>query len=198
LITTFLATLFLELEFAIYLGVLLSLILFLAKTSTPNIPVLSIDNGPDSTHRKFVTTDEKPLEECPQVKIIRIEMSVYFGSINHIQKAISRIVEMNNINHILIEASGINFIDLAGAEVLVSENKRLLKQGGGLYFVGLKPTVYEFAAKSGFIKQIGNDHFFDSKSQAIRRIYRHLNKDTCSRCDVKLFSECRSSISSQG
>jgi len=40
LLTTFFATLFLELEFAIYLGVLLSLVLFLAKTSTPASPHL--------------------------------------------------------------------------------------------------------------------------------------------------------------
>ena len=191
LLTTFLATLFLELEFAIYIGVLLSLILFLAKTSTPNIPVLSIDNSPKNTHRKFINVDEKPLLECPQLKIIRIDMSVYFGSVNHIQKCISRIVDNENIYHILIESSGINFIDLAGAEVLVSENKRLLKQGGGLYFVGLKPSVYEFAAKSCFIKQIGNDHFFDSKSEAVHKIYNHLDQGICANCQVKIFSECK-------
>ncbi|HIO92162.1 MAG TPA: SulP family inorganic anion transporter [Leucothrix mucor] len=190
LLTTFFATLFLELEFAIYLGVLLSLILFLAKTSTPNIPVLSIDNTPSSTHRKFINIDEKPIQECPQIKIIRIDMSVYFGSINHIQKCITSIIEKEKINHILIESSGINFIDFAGAEVLVSENKRLIRQGGGLYFVGLKPSVYEFAAKSFFIRQIGNEHFFDSKSQAIHSIYKHLNKSICSGCKVKAFNEC--------
>lgn len=190
LLTTFFATLFLELEFAIYLGVLLSLILFLAKTSTPNIPVLSIDNGPHVTHRKFVNIEEKPLEECPQVKIIRIDMSIYFGSINHIQKHISKIVDEEHINHILIEASGINFIDLAGAEVLISENKRLCKQGGGLYFVGLKPAVYEIVAKSNFFKEVGNDHFFDSKSQAVRKIYGHLNKNKCEGCTTRIFSEC--------
>lgn len=191
LITTFFATLFLELEFAIYIGVLLSLVLFLAKTSTPNVPVLSIDNGPYSTHRKFVQIDEKPLEQCPQLKILRIDMSVYFGSVNHIQKILDKIEDNENIHHILIEASGINFIDLAGAEFLVSENNRLLKENGGLYFVGLKPTVYEFAAKSGFIKQIGNDHFFDSKSLAIKQIYKRLNKSIClNSCSVKLFKEC--------
>jgi SulP family sulfate permease len=117
-------------------------------------------------------------------------MSLYFGSVNHIQKTIGEIVEDEKIVHILIEASGINFIDLAGAEVLVSENKRLLKQNGGLYFVGLKPSVYEFTAKSGFIKQIGNDHFFDSKSRAVRSIYKRLNKETCLGCRVKIYSEC--------
>lgn len=191
LITTFLATLFLELEFAIYLGVLLSLVLFLAKTSTPNIPVLSVDQSAE--HRKFVGIDEKPLLECPQLKILRIEMSIYFGSVNHILKVMGKIEDNENIHHILVEASGINFIDLAGAEVLATENNRLLKEGGGLYFVGLKPSVYEFAAQSGIIKLIGNNHFFDSKSQAISHIYKHLDHDKCAKCQIRLFKECPSS-----
>jgi SulP family sulfate permease len=191
LLTTFLATLFLELEFAIYLGVLLSLVLFLAKTSTPNIPTLSIDDSPQSIHRKFTNVQKKPLKQCPQLRIIRIDMSVYFGSINHIQKRIANIVENENIKHILIEASGINFIDLAGAEALVAENNRLLTKKGGIYFVGLKSTVYEFAAKSCFIKNIGNDHFFDSKTQALHGIYSQLDNSICLNCEVLLFHECK-------
>jgi len=191
LLTTFLATLFLELEFAIYLGVLLSLVLFLAKTSTPNIPTLSIDDSPQSIHRKFTNIQKKPLKQCPQLRIIRIDMSVYFGSINHIQKRIANIVENENIKHILIEASGINFIDLAGAEALVAENNRLLTKKGGIYFVGLKSTVYEFAAKSCFIKNIGNDHFFDSKTQALHGIYSQLDNSICLNCEVLLFHECK-------
>jgi len=193
LLTTFFATLFLELEFAIYLGVLLSLVLFLAKTSTPNIPTLSIDDSPQSPHRKFINIQKKPLKQCPQLRIIRIDMSVYFGSINHIQKRISNIVDKERIYHILIEASGINFIDLAGAEALVAENDRLLKKKGGLYFVGLKSSVYEFAARSCFIKNIGNDHFFDSKTQALHSIYGRLDRSICSRCEVLLFKECKHS-----
>jgi SulP family sulfate permease len=74
LLTTFFATLFLELEFAIYLGVLLSLILFLAKTSTPAIPTMSIDTLPGSGERKFINIRNKPVKQCPQLKIIRIDM----------------------------------------------------------------------------------------------------------------------------
>jgi len=189
LLTTFFATLFLELEFAIYLGVLLSLVLFLAKTSTPHIPTLSIDDSVDK--RKFIDIEKKPVKQCPQLKIIRIDMSVYFGSINHIQKRISRIAEQERIYHILIVATGINFIDLAGAEALVSEHNSLKKMGGGLYFVGLKSSVYEFAAKSCFVKNIGNDHFFDNKSKAIRMIYRKLDRDQCLKCNALIFQECK-------
>lgn len=191
LLTTFFATLFLELEFAIYLGVLLSLILFLAKTSTPNIPILSLDNDPKSGQRKLIEIDEKPIQQCPQLRIVRIDMSIYFGSISHVQKRLSEIADKENVSHILIEASGINFIDLAGAEALIAENNSLLKKGGSLYFVGLKPSVYEFAAKSCFIKKIGNNHFYDTKSQALHHIYSKLNKQRCETCEVKLFRECR-------
>jgi SulP family sulfate permease len=191
LLTTFFATLFLELEFAIYLGVILSLILFLAKTSTPTIVTLAVDESPDGESRKLINIEKKPLKQCPQLKIIRIDMSVYFGSINHIQKRINSIVDNERIYHILIVASGINFIDLAGAEALVTENKRLMQNGGGLYFVGLKSSVYEFAAKSCFVSKIGNDHFFDSKTEAIKRIYSRLDSSVCKECKALVFKECQ-------
>jgi SulP family sulfate permease len=191
LLTTFFSTLFLELEFAIYLGVLLSLVMFLAKTSTPGIPTLSIDVSADGQERKLINIQKKPLKQCPQLKIIRIDMSIYFGSINHIQKRIANIADSERIYNILIVASGINFIDLAGAEALVAENNRLKRENGGLYFVGMKSSVYEFAARSSFIMKIGNDHFFDNKRQAIHEIYRRLDKDICSTCQSLIFKECQ-------
>jgi SulP family sulfate permease len=182
--------LFLELEFAIYLGVLLSLVLFLAKTTTPEIPTLALDGEPGERGRKLININKKPLKQCPQLKIIRVDMSIYFGSINHIQNRIAKIVDNERIYHILIVASRVNFIDLSGAEALTAENARLKQYGGGLYFVGVKSSVYEFAAKSSFIKNIGADHFFDSKDEAVRKIFGRLDKDICASCNALVFREC--------
>ena len=187
---TFLATLLLELEFAIYLGVLLSLMLFIAKTSTPEIHTLAFGSPASEEPRKLQSIRNSPLTQCPQLKIIRIDMSIYFGSINHIQKQISRIIDNQRIRHILIVASGVNFIDLAGMEGLLVEDKRLKKLNGSLYFVAVKSSVREFMEKAHFVDEIGEDNFFEIKEDAINNIYDRLDRDKCAKCQALIFREC--------
>ncbi len=189
LLTTFFATLLLELEFAIYLGVLLSLIIFLSRTSTPEIATLAFDNS-ENDKRRLINVTKKPILQCPQLKIIRIDMSIYFGSLTHIQARLHRIVDNENIKHILIVGTGINFIDLSGAQMLVTEAKRLQKLGGGLYFTGLKSNVYEHVSKTCLIQNIGNKYFSDKKNDAICAIYKSLDRNICEKCEAHVFNEC--------
>ncbi len=188
LLVTFFATLFLELEFAIYLGVLLSLILFLARTSRPDVVTLAPDSH-DSSH-KFVNVETKPVSECPQLKVIRIDRAIYFGSVNYIQSRLDAITEKEHIMHILIDASRMNYIDMAGAEMLVLENRRLRARGGGLYFCGLKSSVWQFIAEGRYVRAIGPDAFFDHKSHAIAAIFKKLDESICERCSRRIFREC--------
>lgn len=190
LLTTFFATLFLELEFAIYMGVLLSLVIFLARTSTPEMVTLAPAAEKPGEKKKLINIQKQPLNQCPQIKIIRIDMSIYFGSLNHIQNRIHHIVENENIHHILIVGTGINFIDLSGAEMLATEGERLQKLGGGLYFAELKSSVYEFVSKNYLVKKIGNRNFFDKKRDAIAGIYKRLDRDVCKQCTARVFEEC--------
>ena len=191
LLTTFFATLFLELEFAIYLGVLLSLVIFLGRTSTPEIVTLAPDTDEKNGKKKLINITKKPLNQCPQLKIIRIDMSIYFGSINHIQNRLHHLIEQENTKHILIIGTGINFIDLSGAEALVTDANRLKQLGGGLYFAELKASVYEYISQNCFVAKVGNKHFFDSKKDAIKGIYKKLDGEKCSKCEQRVFSECK-------
>lgn len=188
---TFLSTLLFELEFAIYLGVLLSLMLFIAKTSAPEVHTLAFGSPPGEDIRKLQSIRKTPLVQCPQLKIIRIDMSIYFGSINHIQKQISRIVDNQRIYHILIVASGVNFIDLAGIEGLLIEHRRLKALNGSLYLVDVKSSTYEFMEKVNFVNEIGRENFFESKEEAIHIVFDRLDRSKCEKCQALVFKECQ-------
>ena len=188
---TFLSTLLFELEFAIYLGVLLSLMLFIAKTSAPEVHTLAFGSPPGEDIRKLQSIRKTPLVQCPQLKIIRIDMSIYFGSINHIQKQISQIVDNQRIHHILIVASGVNFIDLAGIEGLLIEHRRLKALNGDLYLVDVKSSTYEFMEKVNFVNEIGRENFFESKEEAIHIVFDRLDRSKCEKCQALVFKECQ-------
>ncbi|MBI1423508.1 MAG: sulfate permease [Gammaproteobacteria bacterium] len=189
LLITFFSTLFLELEFAIYMGVLSSLLLFLSRTSMPDIINLAPD--PESPKNAFTNIARKPLMQCPQLKIIRIDNAIYFGSLNHIQKALNRIVDKEGIKHILVVGTGIGFVDIAGGEMLVQEAQRLKAMGGGLYFCKNKKAVMEFLVRAHIVDEIGPENFFADKKEAIATIFAKLDKDKCSNCTARVFHECK-------
>ncbi|MBZ0072197.1 MAG: SulP family inorganic anion transporter [Thiohalobacteraceae bacterium] len=189
LATTFFATLFLELEFAIYLGVFLSLTLYLNRTSKPRIVELVPD--PDDSKRKLTNIAHKPLAACPQLKVVRIDGSLFFGAVNHVAEKLQKFGEESpGQRHILIVANGINFIDAAGAEALVAESKRRRALGGGLYLSGLKEPVREFLERGGFTEELGHGNVFVSKYDAMSDIFERLSRDICSRCEARVFLEC--------
>lgn len=187
---TLFGTLFLELETALFAGILISLFFYLEKTSKPNIAEVGINN-----ERKFVNIiRDETARECPQIKIIRIDDSIYFGAIEAISNYFAELYEKKEKNHILIIANGINFIDLAGAEWLTNEVLKWQERGGGIYFVGLKLVSQEILIKGGFVDIIGADNFFKDKHTAISTIYKKFDKGVCENCDIKLFKECKQSI----
>jgi len=90
----------------------------------------------------------------------------------------------------LIVASGINFVDLAGAEMLAREARRRRGIGGGLYFYRVKDAVRELLARSGCLGEIGEVNLFPVKSRPVAEIYRKLDSGICRTCRARIFREC--------
>ena len=132
------------------------------------------------------------MPECPQLKIIRIDGSLFFGSVNHVQDAFDRIrAEQPGQKHLAIACQGINFVDLQGGEALVEEAKRRKAEGGDLYLVNVKQGLWDTLDRSGCLDEIGPEHVFQSKTAAIHAIYQKLDKEHCARCDRRIFLECQ-------
>jgi len=186
---TFFGALFLELEFAIFAGVLLSLVLYLMRVSKPRI----ISRVPDARlpGRKFNTDPSLP--GCPQLHILRIDGSLFFGSINHVQEAFADLEEQHpEQKHLAIVAEGINFADITGGAILVKEARRRKARGGNLYLMKVKKGLWESLESCGCLDAIGPNNFFQSKTAAITGIFQKLDKSVCQRCDKRIFRECAS------
>jgi SulP family sulfate permease len=191
LMITFSATLLIALEFAIYVGVLASLVIYLQRTSRPNVIALAPD--PVKPKRRLNSVIEQRLPECPQLKIVRLDGSLFFGAVDHLQSVLHELAKQDTEwKHVLIIAGGINFIDVAGAEMLAQEARRMRRKGGGLYLCRLNEVCLDILERGGYIDSIGHNNIFHSKEEAIRLIFQRLDADRCSICVRRIFRECAS------
>ena len=192
LAVTFIATLAIQLEFAIFVGVLASLFVYLNRTTHPRlIPVVP---NPSSPARRFVPPVEGGAQ-CPQLAMLRVDGSLFFGAVEHVRDELSAVRERERDRpHILLIGSGINFIDVAGAELLVREADLTREAGGFLYLCNLKAGVREELQRGGFLELFGRDNVFGTKDEAIRAIYARLDADKCRVCTARIFEECRSAV----
>ncbi len=185
---TFVATLTLDLEDAILAGVVLSLLLYVSRTSNPRLSPRVPD--PLNPARKF-TSPRPSLPECPQFKIVRLNGSLFFGAVANFSRAVRAIeARAPRAKNVLLLMSSVNFIDTGGAEALLAAANRFRERGGGLYLARVKEEVRDLLDRGHYTEEIGVDRFFATKTAALRTIYRELDCDFCRDCKLNVFLEC--------
>ncbi|MCF6307918.1 MAG: SulP family inorganic anion transporter [Flavobacteriaceae bacterium] len=179
---TFIGTLFLDLDQALIIGIFISFFFYMERTSKPNIATLALNkNG-----RLINIIRDENAKECSNLKILRIDGSLYFGSIEKISDYFSNLYNQNKTQHVLIAADGINFIDLAAAQWLSNEVLNWQENRGGIYFAGLKMVSQDVLEKGGFKDEIGKGIFFKDKRTAIAEIHKKIEIP----CKTRAFKEC--------
>ena len=196
LIVTFVSTLFLHLEFAVYAGVLVSLLLYLNRTSRPQ--VITVAPDPETERRNLLNVQRLDLPECPQIKMLRLDGSLFFGAVDHVQSELHRAAEqVQGASRVVLITKGVNFIDLAGAEMLAQEAKRMREEGGGLYLCSMKVRV-KAQLDDYYLQQIGEEYFFNNPYDAIETLTRGLEQTKCQHCKQCVFQEQMNGVSESG
>jgi SulP family sulfate permease len=192
---TFVATLELQIEFAILVGVLASLLVYLNRTTRPRV----IEVAPDaaSPSRRLVPSRSgmgtAARATCPQLTVIRIDGSLFFGAIDHVRDELHAArMRSPERRHMLIVASSINFIDVAGARMFVDEARLGEEHGQRLYLAALKQGARDVLEKSGYLESFGRNRVFDTEEAAIGAIYAMLDPAVCGACTARIFTECAS------
>lgn len=117
MVLTCLATLLLELQTAIYAGVLASLFFYLKRTSQPRV-------------QQWRDGDEE---------VLRVGGSIFFGASHYLQVRLQRAEGLR----VVIDAQQINFIDYSGVEMLHQEARRLRAQSRSLTLRHARAQVIE-------------------------------------------------------
>jgi sulfate permease, SulP family len=186
LVITFLCTLLLSIQFAIYVGVLLSIGLHLAATSHPQIYSVI----PDLETGKMVGSVYG--ETCCQMDIVSIEGSIFFGSADSVLDNLQRRLRNHPTTaNLLIRMHKVNTIDASGIHILEIILAELRRRGGGLFVSALNHRVFVVFKNSGFLREVGESHVRTATGSAIRLAMREtFCPAICAACAFRVFREC--------
>lgn len=164
-IITFVLTLILapHLEMSIMVGVVLSLGLYLYRTMRPRFSELSLH--PDGTLRDADVFD---LPRCETISVLRFDGSLYFANTGYFEnRVLSHVAAKPGLKFLIIDAEGINEIDATGEDMLHVLVQRLKVAGVQLLFARAKKQIMDIFQRSHFVEQVGEQHFFRTRTEAI-------------------------------
>ena len=74
------------------------------------------------------------------------------------------------MKYFILDGSGINDIDASAEETLRDIVSNMKLQGCEFYIASLKGPARDVLKAAGFYDFLGEDHFFDSISQAVKKV----------------------------
>ncbi|NIY75950.1 sulfate permease [Thalassospira sp. HF15] len=165
-LATILLTLGLGVEVGVTAGVVLSIGLFLYKTSRPHIAEVGL--VPDTQHFRNILRHK--VITHPSVLTIRIDESLYFANARYLEDYLyDRVVACENLKHVVLMCSAVNEIDLSALESLEAINHRLEEMGISLHMSEVKGPVMDRLKKTHFLDELTGDVFL-SQFDAISKL----------------------------
>jgi SulP family sulfate permease len=187
LAVTFLATNTNRLEVALLVGVLVSLLVYLQRTTHPR--VVRVQPAADASGRLRPVDPAAP--SCPQLDILRIDGSLFFGAVPHVHDVLASLrAQRPHARAVLLVMTGVNFVDAEGAALLGRFARDARHAGTRVYLCNLKPGVLDVLKRAGEVDAIGHDAVFDTDAHALAALYPTLDSAVCSRCSARVFAEC--------
>lgn len=153
---TFLLTLFVNVEWGITAGVVLSIALHLYKASRPHIALVGQVRGTEH----FRNIDRHEVDVCPNVVTMRIDESLFFANIRYLEQRVHAVVAENpQLQHLVLMFSAVNDVDASAVQVLQTLNDHLQKHGIGFHFSEVKGPVMDNLKKSNLLTLLNGSVF---------------------------------------
>jgi SulP family sulfate permease len=159
LIATFAGTLTLGIEQGILIGVSLSLIMLIFRTTMPHFPILG--KIPNESHYKNVSRF-KDLKQREDILIMRFDARLYFANISFFKEKIESEIEKrkDTLKLFILDANSINAIDSSGAHAIEDILDYCTELGIQFYMTSVKGPLRDKLEQTHLDEKIGKEHFF--------------------------------------
>ncbi|UMB53449.1 solute carrier family 26 protein [Lutibacter sp. A64] len=167
LITTLIITATIGIKEGIFIGVMLSLIMLIYRSTKPHFAVLG--QVKDTTFYRNVDRFEGLLNTTEDVLIVRFDAQLYFANISFFKDKLEEFVfeKGSKLKLIIIDGESINSIDSSGVFMLKELINKYKNRGIDIDFSGMKGPVRDVLDKSGVIEKIDYSNCFMSIQQAV-------------------------------
>jgi len=184
------AGLLIELDFAIYVGVIASLSVFVYETAYPEVAATAPVDSPQ-LDRKFRDVEANGQPECPQLVVICITGSLYFGSVENVERAIKKIRDARpKQKNVILYLKSVRKLDLAAGDMLISLIHDIRDNDGEIHIVAGTNDLYRSLDRFHVTQELGLGHLHGSKSAAVSAITRAFERKICKGCLLDVFREC--------
>ncbi|WP_091220245.1 SulP family inorganic anion transporter [Paenibacillus sp. BC26] len=188
LLITFSLTVFTNLTTAVEVGLVLAIILFV-KQMSEMLTVTKVLPDPTINHEKVKAYMVTAEHDCPQISILSIDGSLFFGTASMFEKSVMDAIRLHS-KIVLLRMGKMPFMDTTGESHLTALLKHSEKSGGIILISGIQSQPLELLRKTGLIDRIGNDHRFEHTGDAIDYALTQLNTNKCLGCKHFAFREC--------
>ncbi|MFI3138382.1 MAG: STAS domain-containing protein, partial [Methylococcaceae bacterium] len=164
---TLLGVLIYGIEEGITLGIILTLICHLRKTSHPHIAV--VGRIPGTEHYRNIKRHQ--VETWPHLLLLRIDESITFANIDYIEEFISTEAERHSeVKHIVLIFTSISDIDSTALEVLENLIHTLQASNITLHISEAKGPVLDKLERSDFLKHLKPGKIFFHTESAVKEL----------------------------
>jgi len=165
MLLTLIITIFVDLNTALQTGILISIVLFLKRSSetTSGTILLEVEeDAPQETQKENRAWKRKLPDD---IKLYEIEGPFFFAVTDLLSDVLNRFSMLPRI--LVVRMRSVPFIDSTGVDSLKQFSKQCTKKGVELFLAELKPSVLGSLEQSDFFKKFSKTRILASAKQAL-------------------------------
>lgn len=185
------SALLVPLDTAIFIGAATSVILYLRQAGEPELAEYAFTPEGD-----LAAVGQKIRRDLPEVSIVHVEGSLFFGATELLQEQVRRICEDPNLRIIILRLKYAHHLDASTVLALEELVQFMRENGRGLIVSGARKEVFRICKQTGLLALIGRENFFPewphnptiSTRNALKRAQELLGQKEA---EVRVFDEMR-------